>query len=327
MTNNVVMVTGAAGFIGSHLTEALLSRGVEVHALDLVPLQRSENLSPFRSHSGLIYTEGDIRDRNVIERFFRPEANRLFHLASIVGVRHYMEDPLALIDIAILGTRSLLGLCIEHDVRMLFTSTSEIYGKNPAVPWTEDADRVLGPTSIDRWSYSSTKAVIEHMLFGAHRKHDWPFSIVRFFNVYGPRQNPIYVVSQSIKRVLRGESPEIYDGGNQTRCFTYIGDVINGILSASERPEAIGHVFNLGNDVETKISEVVRMVVEEAGSSLPIRDIDTKAKYGQTYEDIPRRIPDAGKIKRVLGWEPKTLIREGISKTIKWAKENPWYID
>lgn len=326
MTGDVAMVTGAAGFVGSHLTEALLLLGVEVHALDLVPLEKSKNLSPVCNHSGLIYTEGDIRDPCVIERFFKPEASRLFHLASIVGVRHYMEDPLALIDIAIIGTRNLLGSCIKHDVRMLFTSTSEIYGKNPAVPWAEDADRVLGPTSVDRWSYSSSKAVIEHMLFGAHRKYDWPFSTVRFFNVYGPRQNPIYVVSQTIRRVLRGESPEIYDGGMQTRCFTYVQDVIEGILAASEQPEAVGQVFNLGNNVETSIGDVVRMVIEEAQADLTINDIETTGKYGKLYEDIQRRVPDVAKIKKVLNWEAKTQIREGIVETIEWAKRNQWYI-
>ena len=132
-------------------------------------------------------------------------------------------------------------------MRILFTSTSEVYGRNPAVPWSEDGDRVLGATSVDRWSYAASKGVCEQMLYGVHRKTGLPFSIVRFFNVYGPRQTPIYVVSQTVQRVLNGERPDLYDGGGQTRCLTYVDDAIEGVIAAATKPEAIGEVFNIGN--------------------------------------------------------------------------------
>ena len=193
-----------------------------------------------------------------IEAFFRPEAAVLYHLASVVGVRRYMEDPLSLIDIAIIGTRQLIALAVEHDVRILFTSTSEVYGRNPAVPWKEDDDRVLGATSVDRWSYAASKGVCEQMLYGVHRKTGLPFSIVRFFNVYGPRQTPIYVVSQTVQRVLNGVRPDLYDGGGQTRCLTYVEDAIEGVIAAATRPEAVGEVFNIGNATENSMAEVVR---------------------------------------------------------------------
>ena len=206
-SSEIVMVTGAAGFVGSFLVERLIALGQVVHGLDIAPLAAARNLEAVRDHPNFHYVQGDIRDPEVIRGFFRPEASVLYHLASVVGVRRYMEDPLSLIDIAIIGTRHLIALAVEHEVRILFTSTSEVYGRNPAVPWKEDDDRVLGATSVDRWSYAASKGVCEQMLYGVHRKTGLPFSIVRFFNVYGPRQAPIYVVSQTVQRVLNGRAP------------------------------------------------------------------------------------------------------------------------
>jgi UDP-glucose 4-epimerase len=166
MSKRVAMVTGAAGFVGSHLIEELLAQGWEVHGTDIVDPVTAHNLDEVRDHADFHYSRLDIRDADAVTAWFRPEADVLFHLASIVGVRYYMENPLALVDIVVGGTRTLLGLAAAHDTFFLFSSTSEIYGKNPAVPWAEDADRVLGPTSVDRWSYSSSKAVCEHMIYG-----------------------------------------------------------------------------------------------------------------------------------------------------------------
>lgn len=326
MNGEKVMVTGAAGMVGSHLVEELLERGYEVHGLDIVPLDKANNLRECRDHPNLHYTVGDIRDLTVIENYFQSDATTLYHLASVVGVRYYMEDPLSLIDIAIIGTRKFIELCDKHKVRILFTSTSEVYGRNPSVPWKEDDERVLGATSVDRWSYSSSKAVVEHMLFGIHHKSGLPMSIVRFFNVYGPRQNPIYVVSQSVYRALRNEPSEIYDGGQQTRCFTYIGDVIDGVIRAATDDAAIGEVFNIGNPVEVEIGHVVKTCVAEAGTNTAINDVDTTEKYGKVYEDIIRRVPDVSKAERLLGWKAHTSVEQGIANTIAWARANDWYL-
>lgn len=326
MTAKKVMVTGAAGMIGSHLIEELLRQGYEVHGLDMVDKDQSNNLREVRDNPAFVYTQADIRDAAAVEKFFQKDASCLYHLASVVGVKYYMEDPLSLIDIAILGTRRLLQLCMDNDVRILFTSTSEVYGRNPNIPWKESDDRVLGATNVDRWSYSSSKAVVEHMLFGVHHNTGLPMSIVRFFNAYGPRQNPIYVVSQSVHRVLNGQAPDIYDGGEQTRCFTYVGDVIDGVIKAATMDAAVGEVFNLGNPTEVSIGEVVRAAVDISGADVQINDIDTTQKYGAVYEDIIRRVPDVTKAKELLDWEAGTTYREGIRKTIEWARENPWYL-
>lgn len=320
------MVTGAAGMVGSHLIDRLLGQGYVVHGLDIVALEEANNLELARGHDNFHYTQGDIRDAATIEAFFRPDAEVLYHLASVVGVRRYMEDPMSLIDIAIIGTRHFIELCDRHRVRILFTSTSEVYGRNPVVPWKESDDRVLGATSVDRWSYSTSKALVEHMLFGIHRKSGLPMSIVRFFNVYGPRQNPIYVVSQSVYRAMRGEAPDLYDGGRQTRCFTYIGDVIDGVIAAATSPKAVGEVFNLGNPVEVTMGEVVDICIDESGADIAPVEVDTSKKYGAVYEDIIRRVPDVSKARDLLGWQATTDVREGIRRTIAWARENPWYL-
>jgi UDP-glucose 4-epimerase len=322
----VVMVTGAAGFVGSHLIERLLALGHEVHGLDVAELATARNLDAVRGHPGFHYTRGDIREPATLDAFFREDAAVLYHLASVVGVRRYMEDPLSLIDIAIIGTRNLIARCVAADVRILFTSTSEVYGRNPAVPWSEDGDRVLGATDVDRWSYSSAKAVAEHMLFGVHRKTGLPFSIVRFFNVYGPRQSPIYVVSQTVQRVLNGERPDLYDGGGQTRCLTFVADAVEGVIAAGTRPEAVAEIFNIGNPTENTMAEVVRMVLDAAGADLVPIPVDTRQKYGKVYEDIGRRVPAVDKAARLLGWRAEVPARDGIARTVAWAKANPWYL-
>ena len=324
--NNKIMITGVAGLIGSHLAEKLLELGYEVHGLDVVDPLASQNLVNVLYHKGFNYYHGDIRNNDDLNKFFQNDAVTLYHLASVVGVNRYMEDPLSLIDIGVFGTRSLIGLCHRNNVRMLFASTSEVYGRNKDIPWAENADRVLGGTDVDRWSYSTAKALCEHMLFGLHHKDNWPMSIVRFFNVFGPRQNPIYVVSKSIHRVLNGKQPELYDNGMQTRCFTYIEDVIDGIILAATEEKAIGEIINLGNPVENTMLEVIDAVIKAADSDVKPKNVFTSQKYGNVYEDIPRRVPDVTKAFDLLGWRPKTTMQSGVKKTVDWAKVNNWYL-
>ena len=321
-----VMITGVGGLIGSHLAEALLDQGYSVYGLDINDVDDNKNLDIAKSNQDFFYFKGDIRNEEDIENFFQNDASEIYHLASVVGVNRYMEDPLSLIDIGLIGTRNLIAKCALNDVRMLFTSTSEVYGRNQNIPWSEDDDRVLGATSVDRWSYSTAKALCEHMLFGVHHSKDWPMTIVRFFNVYGPRQNPIYVVSKSIYNVLNGNAPELYDGGKQTRCFTYVEDVVQGIISAGTKTESIGEVINLGNPVENTMKEAISMILEASSSSLKPEQINTEKRYGALYEDIPRRVPSVKKAKDLLGWEPSTTLKEGIEKTIRWVENNPWYL-
>lgn len=321
-----VLVTGGAGFVGSRLVKRLLDEGKIVCVFDAVPIEKAMRLSHLKDHANLIYTQGDLRDVSAIKRWYEADATHLYHLASVVGVKHYIDNPLALIDIVVGGTRTLLELAAEYDTRVLFTSTSEIYGKNPNTPWSEIDDRVLGPTSVDRWSYSSAKAVCEHMLFALYRSSGLRFTTVRFFNVYGPGQAPIFVASQSVHQVLNGQSPLLYDSGRQTRCFTYVDDAVEGTIRASRNEDAIGHVVNIGSNIESTISEVVYKVIELSGKDLIPELFNTEQEYGSSYEDIQRRVPAVKKALDLLGWEAETSLDDGINETIDWAKQNPWWL-
>jgi UDP-glucose 4-epimerase len=230
------------------------------------------------------------------------------------------------VDIVVIGTRHLLEEAARANTKVIFASTSEIFAKNPAVPWGEGDDRVLGPTYVDRWSYSSSKAVCEHMLYGMGKAKGLPFTIARFFNVYGPRQNPYFVVSQTIHKILRGERPLMYDGGGMTRCFTYVGDIIEGLLSLADSDKALGEALNLGNPVEVSVRKVIETALRVAGSDVGYEDVDTKPLYGKAYEDIIRRVPRVEKAREILGWEARTQLEEGLRQTIEWARRNEWYL-
>lgn len=321
-----VLVTGGAGFIGARLVGKLLSENFEVHVLDVIPIEKAYRLKEYSSNANLIYTQGDLRDKIKIDSWFQKDAKHLYHLASVVGVKNYIDDPLALIDIVVVGTRNLLELAAKYNVRVLFTSTSEIYAKNPNPPWSEKDDRVLGPTSIDRWSYSSSKAVCEHMLFALFRSNNLRFTIVRFFNVYGPGQAPIFVISKSLYNVMNNKSPYLYDSGEQTRCFTYVDDAIEGMLLASRSERANGEVFNIGSNIERTMKNAIDLIIKISGKDLDIINFQTKKEYGEKYEDIPRRIPNVSKAKEILDWEVTTSLEEGIKASIVWAKTNKWWL-
>jgi UDP-glucose 4-epimerase len=321
-----IMVTGGAGFVGSHLIERLLAEGNEIYCFDFAPLETSNNLKGVKNHPNLHYFQGDIRSPEDIRKFWVDGAVCIYHLASVVGIKNYIADPLKLVDIVVIGTRHLLEEAARTNTKVIFSSTSEIFAKNPAVPWGEDDDRVLGPTRVDRWSYSSSKAVCEHMLYGMGKAKDLPFTIARFFNVYGARQNPYFVVSQTVYKILRGEKPLMYDGGAMTRCFTYVGDIIDGLILLADNDKALGEAFNLGNPVENSVREVIETALCVTGSDIGYEDVDTGKLYGKSYEDIIRRVPKVSKAKEVLGWQAKIQLEEGLRRTIEWAKANPWYL-
>lgn len=318
-----VAITGAAGFVGSHLTEALLSRGDSVLGIDRAA---GPNLNAAFEAPGFTFLEGDIRDPEHTMSALGSELDVIFHLAAVVGVQNYLTSPFDVVDVNVIGTRNVLGAAAESGARVVFASTSEIYGKNPTVPWSEDDDRVLGGTQVDRWSYSTSKAAAEHLALAAHRQLGIPLTIVRYFNAYGPRQVPTYVISQSVKMVLRGEPPILYDGGKQTRCFTYIDDIVAGTIAAGSHDVAIGEVFNLGNSTETTMRDAIEMIIEESGSDVAWEPLTTSEAFGPAYQDIIRRIPDVTKAKSMLDWSAGTPLREGIRHTLEWARNHPEWL-
>lgn len=315
------VVTGGSGFVGAHLVERLVARGDEVTVLDAAPPP-----GPLaREHARFV--EGDVRDTAALARAIAPGTDVVYHLAAVVGVDQYLSRPLDVIDINLIGTRNVLEQADKVGAKVVLTSTSEVFGKNPDVPWSEDSDRVLGPTSSDRWSYSTSKALAEHLTFAFSRQHGLDATIVRYFNVYGPRQRPAYIVSRSVHRALNGKSMVVYDQGGQTRCFTYVDDAVEGTIMAATSPKSTGESFNVGSMVETTVGEVVGIIAELTGTQSQVVDVDTAVHLGPAYQDLNRRVPNNAKAREVLGWELKTPLREGLRKTIEWARENQWWLD
>jgi len=322
-----VVVTGGYGFIGSHLVSALLDRGDTVTVFDFAKNTRDTSID-FDRHPNFRFVQGDVTDIGSLSKALTSGVDTVFHLAAIVGVKNYMDDPLRVLDVNVIGTRNVLELSRQHGTRVVFASTSEVFGKNPNPPFAEDDDRVLGSTKTARWSYSTSKAMAEHLVFAMYSAYELPVTVVRYFNVYGPRQAPIFVVSQSIHRILNGHRPYLFDTGNQTRCFTYVDDAVAGTLLAAESDAAIGEAFNIGSMTETSMREVVDLAINiaDVDSVSEAEAVDTAERYGGRYEDIPRRIPDSTKAQRELGWRLTVDVAEGIRRTIDWARANPWYL-
>jgi UDP-glucose 4-epimerase len=322
-----VVVTGGYGFIGSHLVSALLDRGDTVTVFDFAKNTRDTSID-FDRHPNFRFVQGDVTDIGSLSQALISGVDTVFHLAAIVGVKNYMDDPLRVLDVNVIGTRNVLELSRQYGTRVVFASTSEVFGKNPNPPFAEDDDRVLGSTKTARWSYSTSKAMAEHLVFAMHSAYALPVTVVRYFNVYGPRQAPIFVVSQSVHRILNGHRPYLFDTGDQTRCFTYVDDAVAGTLLAAESNAAIGEAFNIGSMTETSMREVVDLAIKTADvdSVSEAEAVDTAERYGGRYEDIPRRIPDSTKAQRELGWRLTVDVAEGIRRTIDWARANPWYL-
>ena len=323
------LITGGSGFLGSRFVKRLLEEGNEVTVYDNLSTGQAKNLESFRDNKNFDFIKGDITDKDSLKKAMTTGIDVVFHMSAIVGVKEYCKNPLKVVDVNVIGTRNVLEFALKNEIKVLFASTSEIFGKNPNTPWKEEDDRVLGSTKVDRWSYATSKAMCEHMIFAMNKNHDLSSVIVRFFNVYGPSQPPYFVISQSVQKVLKNERPLLYDSGNQTRCFTFVDDAIDGMMLAVNSKKAMGDVFNIGSSKETKIKEAIEMIIEIAGKKnrLKWKNLDTKKHYGESYEDIPKRIPDVSKAKKILGWEAKTSLRDGLKKTIEWSMQNNWWLE
>jgi len=311
-----VLVTGAAGFVGRHLVPRLLDGARRVVATDVEP-EPPDRYADRVDGEALGYVAGDLTEAPFREELLAEPFDRIFHLAAVVGVNAYVDDPLRVTEVNVVATERMLELVADRDVRFVFTSTSEVYGRNPDVPWSEGDDRVLGAPTVDRWSYATSKSACEHMLHGLSAA-EGPFeaTVVRPFNLYGPGQRPDFVLPAFVDRVVSGEPPTVFDGGDQTRCFTYVEDFVEGALAASVHPDAAGEAFNLGSTRETRIRDLADLVIEAAGADVEPEFVDGEEVYGDSYEDLRRRVPDVAKARDVLGWEAETPLETGIERVL-----------
>jgi UDP-glucose 4-epimerase len=317
------LVTGGCGFIGSNLVDALLKRGDEVYVIDNLSTGEVKNIAHNLSNPKFHNIVDDITNREALEDTIK-EVDVIFHLAAMVGVKYIVASPLQAVITNVGGTENVFSLAYKYWRKVILASSSEVYGKNIKVPLKEDDERILGPTKINRWSYSASKAIDEHIAF-AYSEKKLPVVILRFFNSYGPRINEnAYgtVVAQFIKQALKNEPITVHDRGKQTRCFTYVDDTVEGIISAGDLDVACGEVFNIGNDKETSILELARLIKKICNSKSEIIFTSYFDYYGQSYEDTPRRIPDISKAKKILKFNPKINLEEGLKKTIKWCRGN-----
>jgi UDP-glucose 4-epimerase len=316
-----ILITGGGGFIGSHLAEAHLNRGDEVWAVDTgMNLKVRHLLADPRFH----YVKASVLDAEAMEAFVI-RCDLVYHLAAVVGVEHYVDDPFNVLNVNIQGTLNLLRLAHRHGKRLVFSSTSEVYGRNPNVPWKEEDDRVLGATTTDRWCYSTSKAAAEHYCW-AYRRMGLEVSVVRYFNIYGPRLDKIdvgRVITIFMGQILRNEPLTIIGDGLQTRCFTYVDDAVRGTMAAGLVKEAVGGVFNVGDDRETTILDLARAMLSIAGldPAANLRFVKQEEIYGSSYEDIPRRVPDISRLKAVLKAPPRTSLRDGMARTVEWFRD------
>ncbi|MFA6448028.1 MAG: GDP-mannose 4,6-dehydratase [bacterium] len=318
-----ILITGGAGVIGSHLADALLKRGNEVTVIDNLTTGTITNIQHNLGRPNFHFLNNTIMNEGLMEELIR-NCSTVYHLAAAVGVKYIVEDPLQGILTNVKGTEIVLDIAFKYWRRVLFASSSEIYGRSENVPFKEDSERILGATNVERWSYSTAKAVDEHMCF-AYANKGLPVSVVRYFNAYGPRIDERgygSVVAKFISQAFRNAPITIHGDGRQTRCFTYIDDTINGTILAGEKKESLGHVFNIGNNRESTILELAEMIINLTGSKSEITLIPYEKAYGERHEDTMRRMPDISKASETLGFEPGVPLEEGLKRTIEWAKEN-----
>ena len=313
-----ILITGGAGFLGSHLSDAFLARGDEVTILDVGgDLKVRHNLSNPRFH----YVRDSVLNADILDGLIL-RSDLVYHLAAVVGVEHYVGDPYEVLNVNINGTQAVLKLAYKYNRKVVFSSTSEVYGRNPKVPFAEDDERVLGSTRIDRWCYSTSKAVAEHFCFAYHRL-GLPIVILRYFNVYGPRLDKIdvgRVITIFMGQVLRGDPVTVIGDGKQTRCFTYIDDAIRATVEAGLSDRVVGEIFNVGTNVETSILELAETMIRIAGSPSKVVFLPQESVYGESYEDVPRRVPSVQRMHEILGVRAETLLEKGLRHTIEWFR-------
>ena len=313
-----ILITGGAGFLGSHLSETWLGRGDEVTVLDLAPDLKIRHL---RANPRFRVVRESVLERDILEGLV-DWADVVYHLAAVVGVEHYVGDPYQVLTVNINGTQAVLTAAFRHQKKVVFSSTSEIYGRNPAVPFHEDSDRVLGSTQIDRWCYATSKAAGEHFCF-AFAQMGLPVVVLRYFNVYGPRLDQMdrgRVITIFMGQLLRGEPVTVIGDGSQTRTFTYVDDAVRATVEAGLRREAEGRAINVGSEEEVTIRELAARMIKLADSSSRWISVPKEAVYNGGYEDIPRRVPSVRLMHDLLGVRAEVTLDEGLRRTIEWFK-------
>jgi UDP-glucose 4-epimerase len=318
------LITGGAGFIGSHLAELLLNSGYQVSVLDNLSTGRMENIAHLLQRPGFSCTIGSVTDADVVGPLV-DAADVIFHLAAVVGVKLVVQEPVRTIETNVHGTETVLRHASRRRKLVLVVSTSEVYGKSAVLPFSEDADLVLGAPSKTRWGYATSKLLDEFLALAYWKEQQVPVIVVRLFNTVGPRQSSRYgmVLPNFVKWALQGDPLTIHGDGTQTRSFTWVGDVVGAMLALVQEPKAIGEVFNIGNGAEISIRDLADKVRTMTASVSPLEYVPYIQAFDSSFEDMPRRVPDITKIGQYVGYRPKVQLDEIIERVIEfWADQN-----
>jgi len=323
-----ILITGGAGFIGSHLARQLLKEGAEITILDNLSTGSLKNISDLQNNSNFNLVTSDILNGPLVDQLVK-ENDLVYHLAAVVGVKHVMENPVDTIRVNTLGSENVLHSCSKYGKKVLIASTSEVYGKamkynNSSEGLDEENDSVFGNSNIRRWAYATSKSLDEFLALAYFHEKKLPVVIVRFFNTVGPGQLGDYgmVLPIFVQKALAGDPIPVFGDGNQKRSFAYMGDVINAIIKLMKTDDAVGEVFNIGNKTEITINELAEMIIRKCDSSSKIKYISYLNAYGSGFEDMSRRKPNLNKIEKFIGYKPTVELDEIINQVIEYYKSN-----
>jgi UDP-glucose 4-epimerase len=317
-----VLITGGAGFVGSHLSEALLERGDDVFILDDLSTGSIENVVHLKTNPRFHYTIDTVSNEPVLAELI-DRCDIVVHLAAAVGVKLIVEQPVHTIETNVHGTEVVLKHANKKKKLVLIASTSEVYGKSADVPFREDADLVLGPTSKHRWAYACSKMIDEFLALAYWKERKLPVIVVRLFNTVGPRQTGQYgmVIPNFVRQALAGQPITVFGDGTQSRSFTYVGDVVKAMVALIDEPRAVGQVFNIGNGNEISIGDLAAKVKQMTGSSSEIVTVPYEKAYEAGFEDMPRRVPDISRIKSLVGYAPTVELDETLRRVIEHFRQ------
>ena len=318
-----VLITGGAGFIGSHLSEAYLQRGDEVFVIDDLSTGSIENIRHLKDHPRFHYTIDSIHNQPVTAELV-DQCDVIFHLAAAVGVKLIVESPVRTIENNVHGTEVVLSLANKKKKKVLVASTSEVYGLSAEVPFREDGNLVMGATNKGRWSYACSKAIDEFLALAYWREKKLPTIVVRLFNTVGPRQTGQYgmVIPTFVRQALAGRPITVYGSGKQSRCFCYVGDVVGALVKLMDADDSVGEVFNIGSNQEISILDLAKRVKELTDSDSEIVFVPYDEAYEEGFEDMPRRIPDVSKVNKLVGFKPEKRLDEILQAVIEFHSDS-----
>ncbi len=315
------LITGGAGFIGSHLAESLLAQQHTVTVVDNLSTGRFANVEHLTTRPQFQFVYETITNETVIDRLVS-DCDVIFHLAAAVGVELIVRDPVHTIETNLDGTNTVLRLARRYRKKIVIASTSEVYGKSNAIPFREEADRVMGPTTKSRWSYAESKAIDEFLALAYHKQFDLPVVICRFFNTVGPRQTGTYgmVIPRFVKWALAGEPLRVYGSGDQTRCFCNVKDTLRAVVALAAAPQAVGEIYNVGSQEEISMADLARRVIARTGSASELVFVPYEQAYEKGFEDMFRRVPSVEKIQAAIGWQPTIPLDQTLDEVAAYFR-------